>query len=88
MAISPSPFQPSACGPAIGSPGVNVKVVDLLADPFGERSAVGMHRDMHLLGARVRSKVTARTCYGWSTRPTRGCLATGYRESYLTCTYD
>jgi hypothetical protein len=32
---------------------VNVKVADLLADPFGERSAVGMHRDMHLLGARV-----------------------------------
>jgi hypothetical protein len=33
---------------------VNVKVADLLEDPFRERSAVGMHRDMHLLGARVR----------------------------------
>jgi hypothetical protein len=33
---------------------VNVKVADLLADPFGERSVVGVHRDMHLLGARVR----------------------------------
>jgi hypothetical protein len=33
---------------------VNIKVPDLLADPFGERSAVGMYRDLHLLGARVR----------------------------------
>jgi hypothetical protein len=27
---------------------------ELYADPFEERSAVGMHRDIHLLGARVR----------------------------------
>jgi energy-coupling factor transporter ATP-binding protein EcfA2 len=33
---------------------VNIKIAELLADPFGERTAVGMHRDMHLLGARVR----------------------------------
>lgn len=33
---------------------MNIKVPDLLADPFGEHSAVGMHRDLHLLGARVR----------------------------------
>lgn len=33
---------------------MNVKIPDLLADPFGERSAVGMHRDIHLLGAQVR----------------------------------
>jgi hypothetical protein len=32
---------------------VKFKIADLLADPFGERSAVGMHRDLHLLGARV-----------------------------------
>ncbi|MDB6009905.1 MAG: serine kinase of the HPr protein regulates carbohydrate metabolism [Gammaproteobacteria bacterium] len=33
---------------------MNIKIAELLADPFGERTAVGMHRDMHLLGARVR----------------------------------
>lgn len=33
---------------------MNIKVPDILADPFGERSAVGMHRDMHLLGAGIR----------------------------------
>ena len=33
---------------------MNVKAPDLLVDPFGERSAVGFHRDMYLLGARVR----------------------------------
>ena len=33
---------------------MNIKVTDILADPFGERSAVGMYRDLHLLGARVR----------------------------------
>jgi hypothetical protein len=33
---------------------VSVKIDELLADPFGERTAVGMHRDVHLLGARVR----------------------------------
>lgn len=32
---------------------MKLKEVDLLADPFGERSAVGMQRDMHVLGARV-----------------------------------
>jgi energy-coupling factor transporter ATP-binding protein EcfA2 len=33
---------------------VNTKTPELYADPFEERSAVGMHRDIHLLGARVR----------------------------------
>jgi hypothetical protein len=33
---------------------VNIKIADLLEDPFGERSIVGMHREMDLLGARVR----------------------------------
>jgi len=30
------------------------KIPELHSDPFGERSAVGMHRDYHVLGARVR----------------------------------
>jgi len=33
---------------------VNIKVPEILADPFGERTAAGMHRELHLLGARVR----------------------------------
>ena len=33
---------------------MNVKITDLLADPFGERSAGGIRRDLHVLGARVR----------------------------------
>jgi hypothetical protein len=33
---------------------VNVKITDLLADPFGERSAVGIRKDLYVLGARVR----------------------------------
>ena len=33
---------------------MNIKVPDILADPFGEQSAAGMHRDLHLLGARIR----------------------------------
>ena len=30
------------------------KIPELSSDPFEERSAVGMHRDIHVLGARVR----------------------------------
>src|ERR1700677_3217635 len=30
------------------------KIPELYADPFAERSTVGMHRDIHVLGARVR----------------------------------
>jgi energy-coupling factor transporter ATP-binding protein EcfA2 len=33
---------------------MNAKIPELYADPFEERSAVGMHRDIHVLGARVR----------------------------------
>lgn len=33
---------------------MKVKTPDLLADPFGERAAVLLSRDIHLLGARVR----------------------------------
>jgi hypothetical protein len=33
---------------------VNTKIPELLSDPFAERAAVGLHRDIHLLGARVR----------------------------------
>jgi hypothetical protein len=33
---------------------VNTKLPELYSDPFGERTAVGMYRDFHLLGARVR----------------------------------
>jgi hypothetical protein len=33
---------------------MNAKIPELSADPFAERSAVGLHRDIHLLGARVR----------------------------------
>jgi energy-coupling factor transporter ATP-binding protein EcfA2 len=33
---------------------MNTKTSELYADPFEERSAIGMHRDIHLLGARVR----------------------------------
>jgi hypothetical protein len=33
---------------------VKPKTPELYADPFEERSAVGMHRDIHLLGARIR----------------------------------
>jgi hypothetical protein len=33
---------------------VNVKIPDLLADPFGERSLAGNRRDLYVLGARVR----------------------------------
>jgi hypothetical protein len=33
---------------------VNVKIPELLADPFEERARVELHRDIHLLGARVR----------------------------------
>jgi hypothetical protein len=33
---------------------VNVKTTELLSDPFGERSAVKLHREILLLGARIR----------------------------------
>jgi energy-coupling factor transporter ATP-binding protein EcfA2 len=33
---------------------MNTKIPELYPDPFEERSAVRMHRDIHLLGARVR----------------------------------
>jgi energy-coupling factor transporter ATP-binding protein EcfA2 len=33
---------------------VNIKTPELYADPFEERSTVGSHRDIHLLGARIR----------------------------------
>jgi len=33
---------------------VNVKIPELLADPFGERSVAGIRRDLYVLGARVR----------------------------------
>src|SRR5277367_1495270 len=33
---------------------MNSKIPELYSDPFGERSAVRMHRDIHLLGGRVR----------------------------------
>ena len=33
---------------------MNTKVPELFCDPFGERSAVRMHRDIHVLGARFR----------------------------------
>ena len=33
---------------------MNDKIPELYCDPFDERSVAGMHRDIHLLGARVR----------------------------------
>jgi hypothetical protein len=33
---------------------MKTKMPELYSDPFEERSAVGMHRDIHVLGARVR----------------------------------
>jgi len=33
---------------------VNVKIPELLSDPFGEQAIVPLHRDVHLLGARIR----------------------------------
>jgi energy-coupling factor transporter ATP-binding protein EcfA2 len=33
---------------------MNTRIPELYSDPFEERSAVRMHRDIHLLGARVR----------------------------------
>jgi hypothetical protein len=33
---------------------MKTKTSELYSDPFEERSAVGMHRDLHVLGARVR----------------------------------
>jgi energy-coupling factor transporter ATP-binding protein EcfA2 len=33
---------------------MKTRMPELYSDPFEERSAVGMHRDIHLLGARVR----------------------------------
>ena len=33
---------------------MNTKIPDLYGDPFGERTKGGMHRDVLLLGARIR----------------------------------